>query len=148
MALVAASGDLASLSGVIDGKWSPIFPDTEESRILKWKATHPAMYNLSRRQVLPTAASDKHYAFLRVARDGSEHIIAVMNFQPEEQTVEVDLSGVDFDAMTGMDNGPRIDRQSRWHVQVPAYGYRFFQLIDRKREAVQMPGKPLARKRM
>ena len=144
MALVAASGDLVSLSGVIDGKWSPVFPDTEESRILKWKAAHPAMHNLSRRQVLPTAAADKHYAFLRVARDGSERIIAVMNFQPEEQTVEVELSGVDFDAMTDMDNGTRIDRQSRWQVQVPAYGYRFFQLIDRKREAVQMPAKPLA----
>jgi hypothetical protein len=147
MALVAAGGDLVSLAGVIDGKWSPIFPDAAESRILNWKAVHPAMYNLSRRQILPTAAPDRHYAFLRVARNGSERLIAVMNFQPEAQTVEVDLSGVDFDAMTDLDSVTRIDRQSPWHVQVSAYGYRFFQLIDRKRETVRMPAKPVGRKR-
>jgi hypothetical protein len=142
MALVAAVGDLVSLSGVIDGKWSPIFPDAEESRILKWKAAHPAMHNLSRRQALPTAAPDKHYAFLRVARDSSERLIAILNFQPEEQTVEVDLSGVDFDGMTDLENGTRIDPQAQWKIQVQAYGYRFFQLADRKRESVRMPVKP------
>ena len=135
MALTAAIGDLIVLAGVIDGKWSPIFPDAEESRILKWKAAHPAMHNLSRRQALPVAAPDKHYAVLRVARDGGERIIAVMNFQPEAQTVEVDLSGVDFNAMTDLDNGARIERQTPWRVQVPAYGYRFFQLTGRQHEA-------------
>ena len=130
MALVVGVGDLVSLSGVIDGKWSPIFPDGEESRILKWKATHPALSNLSRRQALPTAADDKHYALLRVARDGGERIIAVMNFQPDAQTVEVDLSGVDFDAMTDLEDDARIDRQSPWRVQVPGYGYRFFRLSE------------------
>jgi len=134
MALTAAIGDLIVLAGVIDGKWSPIFPDAVESRILKWKAAHPAMHNLSRRQALPVAAAGKHYAVLRVARDGGERIIAVMNFQPEAQTVEVDLSGVDFDAMTELDSGARIERQTPWRVQVPAHGYRFFQLTGPKHE--------------
>jgi Alpha amylase, catalytic domain len=145
MGLTTAIGDLVVLAGVIDGKWSPILPDAEESRILKWKAMHPAMHNLSRRQALPTAAADKHYAVLRVARDGSERIIAVMNFQPEAQTVEVDLSGVDFDAMTDLDNGTRIERQSSLRVEAPAYGYRFFRLTDRKGEPVRTPAKPAAR---
>jgi Alpha amylase, catalytic domain/Sucrose hydrolase-like, C-terminal domain len=146
MALVAAVGDLISLSGVIDGKWSPIFPDAEETRILKWKAKHPAMHNLSRRQALPTGAADRHYAFLRIARDGSERLIAVMNFQAEAQTVEVDLSGVDFDGMADLENGTRIDPQKQWRVQLPAYGYRFFRLTDRKVEPVRIPPKPVARK--
>jgi hypothetical protein len=146
MALVAAIGDLVSLSGVIDGKWSPIFPDAEESRILKWKATHPAMHNLSRRQALPTAAADKHYAFLRIARDGGERIIAVMNFQPEPDVVQVDLSGVDFDGMTDLENGTRIDQQRQWRVQLPAYGYRFFQLTNREREPVGTLAKPVSGK--
>jgi Alpha amylase, catalytic domain/Maltogenic Amylase, C-terminal domain len=136
MALVAAVGDLVSLSGVIDGKWSPIFPDAEEGRILKWKAAHPAMHNLSRRQALPAAAPDKHYAFLRVSRDGSERLIAVMNFQSEAQSVEVDLSGLDFDGMTDLESNTRIDPQVQWKIQLPAYGYRFFQLADRKRGPV------------
>lgn len=143
MALTAAIGELIVLAGVIDGKWSPIFPDAEESRILKWKSMHPAMHNLSRRQLLPVAAADKHYAFLRAAPDGSERMIAVLNFQPEAQTVDVDLSGVDFDSMTDLDNGVRIERQSPWRVPAPAYGYRFFRLADRKPEPVapkQAPG--------
>jgi len=146
MALVAAVGDLVSLSGVIDGKWSPVFPDAEESRILKCKAAHPALHSLGRRQALPVAAPDKHYAFLRIARDGSERIIAVMNFQTEAQTVEVDLSGVDFDGMTDLENNTCIDPHVQWKIQVPAYGYRFFQLVDRKREPVRMPVKPVAGK--
>jgi hypothetical protein len=146
MAVTAAIGDLVVLAGVIDGKWSPILPDAEESRILKWKAMHPAMHNLSRRQVLPAAAADKHYPVLRIARDGSERIIAVLNFQPEAQTVEVDLSGVDFNAMTDLESGARIERQSPWRVPMPAYGYRFFRLTDGKREPVRMPAKPAAPK--
>jgi len=141
MALVVGVGDLVSLSGVIDGKWSPIFPDGEETRILKLKATHPALSNLSRRQALPTAADDKHYALLRVTRDGSERIIAVMNFQPDLQTVEVDLSGVDFDAMTDLEDDTRIDRQSPWRVQLPGYGFRFFRLNERRSEPARLPAK-------
>src|SRR5438093_12241704 len=120
--------------------------DAEESRVLKLKAMHTAMHNLSRRQALPTVAADKHYAFLRIARDGSERMIAVMNFQPEAQSVEVDLSGVDFDGMTDVENGTGIEAQRQWHVQLPAYGYRFFQLADRKDEPVRMPAKPAAGK--
>lgn len=131
-ALTAAAGDLLGQAGVIGGKWSPIFPDAEESRILKLKAAHPALHSLGRRQALPTAAPDKHYAFLRVAPRGGERIIAVMNFQPEEQVVQVDLSGVDFDTLTELDNGAPIERQLSWRIPLAAYGYRFFRLNDRR----------------
>lgn len=137
MALAAATGELVCLAAVIDGLWSPVFPDEKESGILRLKGKHPAMYNLSRRRALRTTAADKHYAVLRTARDGSERIIAVMNFQPEAQTVEVDLSGIDFDAMTDLENNTRIDRQSQFRLEMLAYGYRFFRLTDRKREPVR-----------
>jgi hypothetical protein len=128
MALAAATGELVCLAAVIDGLWSPIFPDAEESRILKWKAEHPAMHNLSGRRVLPTMAPERHYAVLRTARDGSQRAIVVMNFQAETQPVEVVLGGVDFDTMTDLGDGRRIERQPRLRLELPAYGYRFFRL--------------------
>jgi len=146
MASVASVGDLVSLSGVVDGKWSPIFPDAEESRILKWKATHPSMHNLSRRQALPVAAPNKHYVFLRVARDGSERMIVVLNFQAEAQTVEVNLSGIDFDGITDLESNTRIDRQVQWKIEMPAYAYRFFQVVERKRDSTPTRAKRVVAK--
>jgi hypothetical protein len=53
------------------------------------------MHQLSVRRQLPTAAANRHYAFLRTARDGSERMLTVMNFRPSGKTVRVDLSGLD-----------------------------------------------------
>lgn len=128
MALACAAGELIVLAAVIDDLWSPVFPDAEESRILKLKGAHPAMHNPGRRQSLPMGAADKHYAVLREAHDRSERVIVVMNFQPQEQTVQVDLSGVDFDEMTDLENSERAARQTVWRLTLPPYGYRFFQL--------------------
>jgi hypothetical protein len=132
MALAAATGELVCLAAVIGGLWSPLFPDAEDSRILKWKADHPAMHNLSRRRVLPTAAPERHYAVLRTARDNSQRIIAVMNFQAEAQSVEVVLGGVDFDTMTDLEDGSRVDRPAQLRLEMPPYGYRFFRLAGPK----------------
>jgi hypothetical protein len=125
-AITAAAGHIVSWAAVIDDLWSPVFPDAEESRLLKLKAAHPALFNLSRRQALPTAAPEKHYAFLRVSRDGRERILVVFNFQPEDQVVDVDMSGVDFTSATDLLGGERVSRELPTRVPVPAYGYRFF----------------------
>jgi hypothetical protein len=132
MALVAALGDLIVLAAVIDDLWSPVFPDPEESRILRLKARHPAMHSPARRQALLTAAPDRHYAFLKAARAGDERLITVLNFRPEEEVVQVDLSGVDFEAMTDVQDGSRVGRVSPWRVSVPGHGYRIFRLDDRR----------------
>ncbi len=132
-AFAAAAGDLVVLANVIDGLWSPVFPDPEESRILRLKSAHAALHSSGRRQALPTAAPERHYAFLRAARDASERLIVVLNFQPQEEAVQVDLSGVDFETATDLESGARNDRESPWRLRLPAYGHRFFRLGDRKR---------------
>ena len=99
---------------------------------MKRKATHPALFNLSRRQALPVSAPERHYAFLRAARDGSERLIVVMNFQAEAQTVEVDLSGVDFTTATDLLSGAVVQREPLLRVALPTFGYRFFQIDARK----------------
>jgi hypothetical protein len=128
VAVTAAVGDLVSWSTVIDDLWSPVIPDAEEARVMKLKAAHPALYNRGRRQLLPVAAPEKHYAFLRVARDGSERMIVVLNFQPETQTVEVNVSGVDFAMATDLLGGARLQREPLLRVEVPAFGYRFLRV--------------------
>ncbi len=132
VAVTAAAGDLVSWSTVIDDLWSPVIPDAEEAKVMKLKAAHPALYNRSRRQLLTVASPEKHYAFLRVARDGSERMIVVLNFQPQAQTVEVNVTGVDFATATDVLGGARLGREPLLRVEVPAFGYRFLQVDSRK----------------
>lgn len=132
VAVTAAVGDLVSWSTVIDDLWSPVIPDAEEARVMNLKASHPALFNRSRRQMLPVSSPERHYAFLRAARDGSERLIVVLNFQPEAQAVEINLSGVHFSTATDLLDGGVIAREPLWRVEVPPFGYRFFELDARK----------------
>lgn len=128
MAFAAAAGELICLAAVIDNLWSPVAPDEEEGWILKLKAKHPAMYNLSRRRSIRAAAPDRHYALLRSARNCEDRVLTVMNFQPEPQSVEVDLSGIHCRWLTDLRSGKRTERQVSWSVPLPAHGYSFFHL--------------------
>jgi hypothetical protein len=132
VAVTAAVGDLVSWSSVIDDLWSPVIPDTEEAKLMKLKATHPALFNRGRRQVLPVAAPERHYAFLRAARAGGERVIVVLNFQGEAQMAELNLSGVDFATATDLLSGGVTTREPLWRVELPPFGYRFFELDARK----------------
>ncbi len=133
VAVTAAVGDLVSWSTVIDDLWSPVIPDAEEARVMKLKAAHPALFNRSRRQALPVSAPEKHYAFLRAARDGGERLIVVLNFQPEAQTVEINVSGVDFTTATDLLGGVSVEREPLVRIELPPFGYRFLQ-IDRRKD--------------
>lgn len=82
--------------------------------------------------MLPVSSPERHYAFLRAARDGSERLIVVLNFQPEAQTVEINLSGVHFSTATDLLDGGVIAREPLWRVEVPPFGYRFFGIDARK----------------
>ena len=132
VAVTAAVGDLVSWSTVIDDLWSPVIPDAEEAKVMKLKATHPALFNRGRRQVLPVAAPERHYAFLRAARDGGERVIVVLNFQAEAQMAELNVSGVDFATATDLLGGGVATREPLWRVELPPFGYRFLELDARK----------------
>jgi len=89
--------------------------------LVKTKTAHPALHNLSARRRIPSGADDKHYAFLRTARDGSERVPVVMNFQASPQTVEVDLSGVAAAGLVELTSGEMLTRQNPFRVELPAY---------------------------
>ncbi len=109
--------------------------DEQITQIFKTKAAHPALHQLSRRRQLPTNANDKYYAMLRTAANGSERILVVMNFQPAAQTVEVDLSGVATTGLVDLRSGEIFSRQYPFKMELPAYGYRLYQV----KPAARMP---------
>lgn len=106
-------------------------PDEEETSILGTKYAHPALHNPSLRRKLTTNADDKYCAFLRTAADKSERIVVVLNFQPSPQTVEVDLSGIAAKRLVDVRTGESLQRRPFVKAELPAYGYRFFQVIPR-----------------
>jgi hypothetical protein len=97
-------------------------------RLLDLKKSHPALQNLSTRRQVPTTADNKHYVFLRTAADRSERILVVMNFQPTEETVDVDLSGVATEGLVDLDDGTAMPRRNPLRVNMPAYSYRLYQV--------------------
>ena len=87
------------------------------------------------RRKLATNADDKYYAILKTARDGSERMVAVYNFQPAPQTVQVYLGVVDTPGMVDTQTGAVLPQPDQFHplaVELPAYGYRFFTVLPRK----------------
>jgi glycosidase len=121
---------VASLGDIISQFQRDYFRgDPEILWLVETKRKHPALHNLSTRRQMPTNADDKFYAFLRTAADGSERILVVLNFQLQKQKVEVDLSGVATAGLVDLKSGESMSRQNPLDLELPAYGYRLFQVL-------------------
>lgn len=108
--------------------------DDEEARLLNLKAIHPALFPTATRTTLATNADNKYYAVLKTARDHSERMVAVYNFQRTTQTVSLDLGVVDTPGIVDAQSGALIPSAGEFAptlVEVPAYGYRFFTVLPR-----------------
>lgn len=110
-------------------------PDAEEARNLHLKELHPALHPTATRRRLATNADDKYYAILKTAKHGSERMVAVYNFQPTPQTVQVNLGVFDSPGTVDTQSAALILLPDQFHpvtVELPAYGYRFFTVLPRK----------------
>jgi hypothetical protein len=110
-------------------------PDAEEARTLHLKEVHPALHPTATRRKLATNADDKYYAILKTAKDGSERMVAVYNFQPTPQTVQVNLGVIDSPGMVDAQSAALITQPDQFHpvtVELPAYGYRFLTVLSRE----------------
>jgi hypothetical protein len=123
VAVAALGGDMIQFSYA---QALQIPPQTQA--LLKLKQAHPALHNSGGRRQIPTNADDKFYAILRTAADQSERILVVMNFQSTAQTAEVDLSGVATAGLVDLENRAETLRTSSLKVDLPAYGYRVYQV--------------------
>ena len=130
VATIACVGDMISLRYGLE---NDLQTNPEIRWIIEKKAEHPALHQLSTRRKLPTSADNKHYAFLRTAADGSERMMVVLNFQATPQTVEVELSGVATAGLVELKTGESYERKTIFNVKLPAYGYRFYQVLPAER---------------
>jgi hypothetical protein len=122
LATVAFTGSMVSIFH------SHFKPDAEVRWILETKQSHPALHNRAFRRKLTTAADDRHYAFLRTSQDRTERVLAVLNFRPQAETVDIDLSGVAAGRVKDIRTGKQLQTGIRFKVDVPGYGYRVFQI--------------------
>jgi hypothetical protein len=102
--------------------------DQELQWLLKTKSAHPALSQIASRRKLPTAADNKHYAFLRTAKDDSERILVVMNFWATPQMVEIDASGISAKGFVDLRTGEKVDYSQMLKIQVDKFGYRLLRL--------------------
>ena len=122
LASVATVGLMCSFSGY--------FASDEAAWIFNTKAEHPAFYQTSLRRKLPTDADHKYYAFLKTAADGSERILVLLNYQDNPQTICIDCSGIAATAYVDLRNNQTLVHQNQMQIEVPAYGYRFLQVLS------------------
>jgi hypothetical protein len=129
-AIYAGIGDI-----IVYTKWEGNIPDAEETRILQMKSRHLALHPVASRRKLVTNDDSKYYAFLKTSRDGSERVLAVYNFQPSPQIVRVEFSVASASGLIDLSNLEMTPRPSQFApltVELPAYGYRFFNVIAAK----------------
>jgi hypothetical protein len=121
-ATVAAIGDILAYTRRSGS------PDAEETWILNTKQSNPALHQLSIRRKIDTNDDEKYYAFVRTAADTSQRMLVVLNFQPTPQEITVDLSGVHAGNLVNLRDGARYKREDHFNVNLPGYGYGFFEL--------------------
>jgi glycosidase len=102
--------------------------DPEVKWIFETKKFHPALHQLSLRRKIPTNADNKYYAYLRTAADKSERILVVLNFQPNPQIIDVIMDGIDASELIDLKINEALTRQNPFKVELPAYGYKLFQV--------------------
>lgn len=102
--------------------------NTTLARILNFKKEHAAFENLGKRQKLNTNNDAQFYAFIQKANSSIERILCVFNFQSIQQQITIDLSGVNSTSLLDLDNSQIIKYTKQLQVNLPAYGYRFFEI--------------------
>ena len=140
---------LACLGDLIQPSYSPEQQlDPDLTWILKTKAAHRALQQLSVRRKLPTKTDDKHYVFLRTAADGSERILVALNFQPY-------CTGCGGRSKRGRNREPNrvedweeVRARHSFKVKLPAFGYLTFSGESGKTAILMLQGHwPMSRKR-
>jgi len=124
-ALSATVGDLVALGF---GQGQRLFDDPEVARLLKLRAAHPALHQLSTRRALPVRDSARQYAFLRTARDASERILVVLNFDEHDASVEVDTSGLAASGLVDLSDEAQLAVENPLRIALHGYGYRLFRV--------------------
>ncbi len=126
-AVVATAGELYLQHGESDRYWSDEFRQ-EMTALLRLRHDYPALCAGGTRQQLNSSDDTKYYAFLRRSNEAGAPVLVVMNFQPEPQSLSVDLTGLPENTLTNILTGEERPRRDRFEVSLPAYGFSLWAL--------------------
>lgn len=122
--LLATSGDMLCYCGPVGDITRPA---KGVSDLLKLKAVHPALFQNSLRRQIPTDDDSRFYATLRTSADKSERLLVVFNFQPQAESISVDLGAINASSYVGLDSQEKPSiQENRLHVELPAFGHRIY----------------------
>ena len=84
---------------------------------------------MTRFRVLISNGDNNYYSFIKTATDNSERILMILNFQDSMEIVKIDCSGISAKSFVDLRSNAIIQRKNEIEVEIPAYGYRFFEVL-------------------
>lgn len=127
-AVVATVGELYLQHGESDKHWTDEFR-REIQALLVIRQAYPLLCAGGSRDQRNTSDNSKYYAFIRRSDTGVP-VLVVMNFQPDEQNVIVDLDGVSARKLKDIRSGSEHPHQERFEVSLPGYGFGLWALMS------------------
>lgn len=121
-AVVATVGEWFLVIGDGHRAW-PTALRQQITTLLHLRRTYPALCAGGTRTVLGTSDDHKFYAFVRRPREPGVPVLAVMNFQPDEQHVTIDLSSIPVQSLTNAVTNEALAVYNLFEVTLPAYGF-------------------------
>ncbi len=128
-ALTASMGELLILFGE---QCSPQPQTYREglSQLLHLRKAYPALGAVGQRKQIQTSDDTRFYAFLREYPDQMP-VLAVFNFQPDVQSVSLNLADRSFHSLEDLLTGEQVNLAGDTvSLDLPAYGYRFLGLKE------------------
>jgi hypothetical protein len=100
----------------------------ELDHLLNLRQRCPALCAGGTRQALTTCDDGRFYAFLR-GDVGGDRALAIFNFQPDAQTVSVDLDGQSITTLEDLRTGEILTVADQiLSLDMPAYGYFIYRI--------------------
>jgi hypothetical protein len=105
--------------------------DQELAFLLSLKEQYPALQQLSSRRKIETSDDSKFYAFLKTDMESTQRMLVVLNFQPGQQKIKIDLSGLSFASLTDVKTKEKIAGAKDIEINCNGLGYRFFSIENK-----------------
>lgn len=96
--------------------------------LLSLKEKFPALQQLSTRRKVETSDDSKFYAFVKTDVDKKQRMLVVLNFQPDEQKIKVDLSSLALTSLTDIKTNEKLPGGKSLEIACEGLGYRFFKV--------------------
>jgi glycosidase len=127
IATVATMGELFLEIGLGIMTW-PEEVRRQVTLLLQARQQYPALCAGGGRTHLLTSDDSRFYAFIRTPVDAGPRVLVVLNFQPDEQTITVNLQRQGVSALKPIWSGAMLGIQELCAITLPGYGYGLYEI--------------------